>query len=372
MKTHIEIHAANLVHNLRLFHRRTGKQVMFVVKANAYGHGLKEIVAVASRLPCVSYFVVDSLEEALQVKKEKVPQRIMVIGWLDRQELEELARHGFETVAASLDHYRQIRNVAKAGHAPLRVHVKVETGTMRLGMDPAEAVALINGRPDPYLRLVGIYSHFANIEDTTDPSYARMQMSRFAAVVKKTAGKSLLHHFSCSASALLFPETFMDMVRVGISAYGYWPSKQTYVSYLEKHGRPLQLKKVLSWHTRVAQVKHLPKRTPIGYGLTYKSLARSRIAVLPVGYYDGLDRRLSNLGRVLVKGEPAPIRGRICMDMCMVDVTHIRNVRMGDRVLLIGAEAGEEIDAGTIADAIGTIHYEVLARINPLLPRRVS
>jgi len=161
-------------------------------------------------------------------------------------------------------------------------------------------------------------------------------------------------------------------VRIGISAYGYWPSKQTYVSALEKHRRPLALQPALSWHAKIAQVKKLPLGTPVGYGLTYKTLHPTRLAVIPVGYFEGYDRRLSNTAHVLIRGIPAPVRGRICMNMFMVEVTHIPGVKAGEPVTLLGWEGTEAVTADTLAEWSGSISYEIICRISPLIPRTLS
>ncbi len=163
--------------------------------------------------------------------------------------------------------------------------------------------------------------------------------------------------------------TYFDILRIGISAYGYWPSKQTYVSYLEKHEQPICLKPVLSWYAKVAQVKPLKKGFSVGYGLTYKTYNKAKIIIVPVGYYDGYDRKLSNISQVIVNGQTAPVRGRICMDMFMVEVTHISHVKQGMPVTLIGGNGAERITADYLADLTGSINYEILSRINPLIPR---
>ena len=218
----------------------------------------------------------------------------------------------------------------------------------------------------------GVYSHFANIEDTTDPSFAQQQLALFRSVLPHIPSPRVCKHFSSSASSLLFPETFFDIARVGISAYGYWPSRQTHALYLEKNKRALDLKPVLSWHAKVAQVKQLKKGEAVGYGLTYKTFNKAKIIVVPVGYYDGYDRKLSNTSQVLVNGIKAPVRGRVCMNMFMADVTHLRRVSVGDPVILLGGAGQERVDADMLAEWSGTINYEVLSRINPLIPRIVE
>lgn len=379
MKTYIEISRDNLVHNLNLFKQLCHKKLMFVVKADAYGHGLKEIISITKDLAIIDYYAVDSVSEALMVRQADSKKKIFILGWSDEDDLETLILNGFETVAPSPDFLKMADRLARKLKVKAYIHLKVETGTGRMGMAPALVAEMFNVSPFPYpdIEVVGIYSHFANIEDTTDHSYAQHQLEVFNTLLAKIKVPGLLRHFSCSASTLLFPETYFDIVRVGISGYGYWPSKQTYISHIEqnKNGHPLQrieLKPVLSWYAKTAQVKTLEMGDPIGYGLSYRTFNKAKIIVVPVGYYDGYDRKLSNISTIIVNGVKAPVRGRICMDMFMAEATHIKNIKAGDRVTLLGREGNEVIDADDLAELAGTINYEILARINPLIPRIVK
>jgi len=340
-----------------------------VVKANAYGHGLKEVVQITRDLPFIEFYAVDSLVEALIVKTMAADKKILVVGWVDGSELEELIRNRIEIVVPSFEYWQKVQAVSKQLKINARVHLKLDTGTSRLGMDNPQVLEIFNRYEEEHLQIVGIYSHFANIEDTTDHSYARQQLGHFNDLLAKIKSKKIQKHFSCSASALLFPETYFDLVRVGISAYGYWPSKQTYISYIEKNKKPIELKPVLSWFSKVAQIKYFEKGKPIGYGLTYQTFSKSKIIVVPVGYYDGYDRKLSNISNIIVNGVRAPVRGRVCMDMLMAEVTHIKEVNEGDPVLLIGKNNDVRVDADYLGELTGTINYEILARINPLIPR---
>ncbi|MCJ7523845.1 MAG: alanine racemase [Candidatus Aminicenantes bacterium] len=371
MKTHIEINAMNLLNNLRLFKESTNKKLMFVVKANAYGHGLKEIIEITKTSPLVEQYAVDSLPEALLIASLQPKKPILVLGWTDQDELEELIAHGFETTVPSAEHLRWVKNISKKLKRKALIHLKIETGTNRLGLAPEKAISLLQGINEQNIEIRGIYSHFANVEDTSDPAFARKQMALFNSVLPYLPSSRILKHFSSSASTLLFPETFFDIVRIGISAYGYWPSRQTHALYLEKNKKTMSLEPVLSWFSNVAQIKEVKKGAAIGYGLTYKTFNKARIAVVPLGYYDGYDRKLSNVSQVLIHGVKAPVRGRICMNMFMVEVTHIKNVKVGDRVTILGSENAEKVDADMLAEWSGTINYEILARINPFIPRFV-
>lgn len=381
MKTHIEINSEHLKHNLEEFRKLTGsRNLMFVVKGNAYGHGLKEVISITKDLDFIGYYAVDSLEEAITVRFGDTSKKILIIGWADKEQLNTIIKREFEMVVPSLEYLRQVESLSKASGKRAKVHLKVETGTARMGMRPSEVEEVLKEAKiqdgvlcSSHVDFTGIYSHFANIEDTTDHSYAQAQLDIFNHLLETIGPKAgvLLKHFSCSASTLLFPKTHFDIARIGISAYGFWPSKATYVSYIEKQKMPIQLKPVLSWYTKVAQVKVLEKGESIGYGLTYRAFDRSKIIVVPVGYYDGYDRRLSNQATIIVNGINAPVRGRICMNMFMADVTHIPEIKQGDPVILIGSDGNETISADHLAEWASTINYEIIGRINPLIPRRV-
>jgi alanine racemase len=222
--------------------------------------------------------------------------------------------------------------------------------------------------------LAGISTHFANIEDTTSHDFAQGQFAAYGRIVQtveRLFTGPLIRHTACSAAVLLFNRTHLDLARVGISLYGLWPSKETYVSCLERGKPSLDLRPVMSWKTKVAQVKDVPEGGYVGYGLTWRATRPTRIAVLPVGYYEGFNRDLSGLAHVLVRGKRAPVRGRVCMNMCMVDVTDVPGAALEDEVVLLGRQGDERITAEQLAAWSGTISYEVVSRIHPDLPRVV-
>jgi alanine racemase len=249
--------------------------------------------------------------------------------------------------------------------------VKIETGTNRQGIavDDLEGF-LLSLREHSALEVEGVYTHFANIEDTLDPSFAQLQLRRFhqALSIFEDAGLPPSQiHASATSGALLYPETDFTMIRLGIGAYGIWPSRETQLAARER-GRHIALAPVLAWKTRLAQVKNVSVGDYVGYGLTYQATRPMRIGVLPIGYFDGFDRKLSNNARVLVRGQFAPVVGRIAMNMTMVDVSDIA-AENDDEVVLIGRQGKQEIRAEELAEKCGTIAYEFLSRISPLLPR---
>jgi alanine racemase len=372
----VEISRPALVHNIREFRRIVGRKRLFlaVVKANAYGHGLVETsrIAVAEG---VDWLGVNSVEEGVALRDAGIGVPILVLGYAPFGVLEEAAARDLRLTVYNQETVRRLAALAARSGRTVRLHVKVETGTWRQGVVPKDLAAFVRDiRKHPGLLVEGLSSHFANIEDTTKHDYPSLQLDCYRAACREleAAGVSVpLKHMSCTASTILFQEPEFNLARVGIGLYGLWPSKETYLSAVLEKTEPPSLKPVLSWKARIAQVKKVPAGAFIGYGCTYRTTRPTVLAVIPVGYYDGYDRRLSNAAHVLVKGRRAPVRGRVAMDFFMADVTDIPGVKLEDDATLLGADGRERIAAEDLAALAGTIGYEILARINPLIPRIV-
>jgi len=343
-----------------------------VVKANAYGHGIKQVFEAVEDL--VDGFAVHSIDEAELLKILGTVKPVLIMGYIPLENLESAIRNGFHFVIYNHETYTKISEISSnLGIKPL-YHIKIETGTGRQGVMEDDIEWYIdsivqNGKPP-----AGICTHFANIEDTTRHSYAMYQLQKFNEIVGRFTSSGIeipMKHTACSAAALLFPDSHFDMVRSGISMYGYWPSKETYLSFLQKYPDRTNgfLKPALSWLTRINQIKHMPKSSSVGYGLSYKTTYDSKIAVLPIGYSDGYDRGLSNNAYMLAGGERAPVRGRICMNISMIEVTHIPGLKIEDEVVIIGRQKEDEITADDLASSINTINYEILSRIGAHIPR---
>lgn len=375
----VELSEKAYAHNLVFFKRKLKPQteLSVVIKANAYGHGMVEIARLAAAHGADS-FCVHSLEEAQTLRAEGFLQDVLIMGPVARPLLREVVAGDFRLVVYDRETTADLGRLAEELKKPVRVHLKLETGTHRQGVDARDLQGMLGQlKAAPDLLLEAVYTHFANIEDTTDHGYAFAQLKRFGEgldQIKKAGFPLAKKHAACSAAALLFPETHFDMVRLGISQYGLWPSRETFVSYKIKQAQNDEdmLRPVLSWKVRVAQVKAVPANSFVGYGCTYQTTRDSRIAVLPVGYSDGYDRRLSNQGFVLLKNRRAPVRGRICMNFIMADVTDIPGVSVGDEAVLIGSQAKERVTADGLAQLMGTINYEVVTRISPHIPRFIT
>jgi alanine racemase len=371
-----ELDAAALRHNLEAFRSllAPGTKLLLVVKANAYGHGLPEVVGLAPALG-VDALGVHQIDEAAETRSAGWSGPVWILGYTPHARLADGLDLGVEFTVYDTATIDKLDRLGRARGLRAPCHLKLETGTNRQGV-LAEDLDRFLGifASSPGLRLAGVSTHFANIEDTTDHTFARGQLERFRALVGRVRAAGFADaepHAACSAAVLVMPETSFGCVRVGIGAYGIWPSRETMASRASRGEDLLRLRPVLAWKARVAQVKPVPAGAFVGYGCTRRTGRASRIAVLPVGYYEGYDRRFSNLAHILVRGSRAPVLGRICMDMFMADVTDIPGVESEDEAVLIGRQGDEEIRAADLAAIAQTIPYEIVSRLSSRMPRMV-
>ncbi len=370
----IEVSARAYRHNLRAFRRLVGPavQLMAVVKANAYGHGDRIITPLAVT-EGADYLGVHSLAEYASIADLTAGRPVCLLGPTMAAQAAAVVAAGVEPTVSDLTVARALAREAGRRGVRVGIHVKVETGTHRQGILPEEIpdwCRLLGSSPG--LRLQGLHTHFANIEDTTDHTYARSQLARLRAAARsftELGQTPQLVHSACSAAAIVMQQTHGDLIRLGISGYGLWPSRETLLATLLDKAPGPELMPVLTWKSRIAQVKDLAAGEYVGYGCSFRSTHPMRLAVLPVGYYDGYDRRLSGRGYVLLRGRRAPLVGRVCMNMCMIDITDIPGVQIGEVVIVLGQDGEETICADTLAGLCGTINYEIVARLGAHIPR---
>lgn len=373
--TWIELDSKALRKNIATIRRLSGKRKIAVaVKANAYGHGLKEIISLLEAED-VEYIAVHSLDEAASSRAFGWKRHILVVGYIALSDLEAIVDLKLEPTVYNAETINRLGRLAKRVEKTIDIHLKVETGTNRQGVEERRLPGIIEIiKKHQGLNLKGVSTHFANIEDTTNHEYANNQLKQFNRLVSAIRAHGLkpaYRHTACSAALLLFDDTKFELVRPGIAFYGLWPSKETYLSYRLQGGSNNILSPILTWKTRLIQIKEVPSDAFIGYGCTYRTTSKTRLAILPIGYYEGYDRSLSNLAYVLVKGKRAPIRGRICMNLAMVDITDIKGVRLEDEVVLLGSDQKEKVTADQIADWAKTVNYEIISRINGNIPRLI-
>ena len=367
--TWLEISNKALIHNIQTFRSLIGPERVLgvAVKGNAYGHGMVECSKIFAETG-VDYLCVNSFEEAQRLREAKLPSPILIMGYVPLFDLKAAAELECDLVVYNAQSIRTLGEVKKG----VSIHLKIETGNHRQGVELEELPEIIQLiKSQKNLHLKGVSTHFANIEDRVHQEYAQYQLNRFheaLRLLKESGLEPEYQHCANSAATMILPEAHFNFVRVGIAAYGLWPSEKT------KRSTPteIELQPSLTWKTLVAQVKDVKKGELIGYGCTYKMPQNGKIAVLPVGYYEGFDRGLSNKGVVLIQGQRAPVVGRVCMNMIMVDATHIPNVQPEDEVVLIGKQEKEEVTAEEMAELLGTINYEVVTRINPELERKLA
>ncbi len=370
--TWLEISKKALTDNIGQFRKLVGQGNILCpcVKANAYGHGLVEASKIFLEAGA-NWLSVNSLYEAGKLRESGIESPIYVLGYVPLQSLGQAAALDLRLVVYDEETIAELGRLGKQ----VKVHIKIETGNNRQGVlmkDLVDFAARV--RHFGNLEIEGLCTHFANIEDTTDHSYAELQLARFNEAFKRLeqAGFNVpIRHCANSAATILFPKTHFEMVRTGIANYGMWPSNETYLSYLQNGKNDFVLSPALSWKAKIGQIKVVPAGEYIGYGLTYKTGHETKLAIIPVGYYDGYDRGVSNMAYVLIHGKRAPLRGRVCMNIIMVDVTDIPEAKLEDTVVLIGSDGDEEISAEQFASWAGTINYEVTTRINERIPRIV-
>ena len=377
--TWIETDTEALAANVAIFKARLapGAKLGVVVKSNAYGHGA-ELASRAFVDAGVDWLIVNDVWEALALRAYALRAPIYICGPVSPESAQEVVESRARVVAYDSALIHALDRAGREAGVKVPLHLKIETGNTRQGVHLQEALALAEEVASAEgVRLEGIATHYADIEDTTDHTFARAQLDSFDEARRAFAQRGyqdVMAHSANSAAAILWPQAHADLVRVGIAAYGLWPSRETYVTALQAHARDEEgfvpeLLPAMSWRARVAQVKEVPAGAFVGYGRTFRATHDSRIAVLPVGYHEGYDRRLSNLGHVLIRGVRAPIRGRVCMNMTMVDVTHVPGAAAGDVATLLGSDGDERVSAEQLAEWMGTINYEVVSRIHPGLAR---
>jgi alanine racemase len=376
----LEIDSRALEENARVLRGVLGPAVRLggVLKGNAYGHGFAQVLPLA-HAACDTLYLIDP-RDALEVRafevKSGAPRRqVLVLGAVDAEEAVALARAGVDLALTDSGQERIVPALRAAG-VRLRGHVHVDTGLGREGFTPDELAAglgFLAGARDA-IEVVGVLSHFANTEDVTEQSYALGQLAAFdegARRLRETlGGGELERHIAASAAALLLPHARYDAVRAGISLYGLWPSNETRLSMRALTGRVAELKPVLSWRCRSQLTKWLPSGSYVGYGCTFRCPVDTRIAVLPLGYFDGYPRLLSSRAHVLVEGQRCAVLGRVMMNHVVVDVTRVQG-KEALTATLLGRDGDEQVSADQLAAWAQTINYEIVTRIGAHLRRVV-
>jgi len=382
--SYIEFSKKNLVHNIKQFRNLLNKktQISVAIKGNAYGHGQNEIAKILE--PYVDYFQVNNVEE-LRLLRKISKKKTLILGYIQKSNLFNVLKLKNTILTVfSITQLIEINKTAKRLGKIQEICISVDAYLGREGFLLNELKKILREiKKCRYIKIHSAYAHFANIEDTHPSERSLKWVTNFTHAHKQIkAYKKAIElfelygfrvpktHISATSGILVYEKGTgaHDIVRLGIGIYGMWPSE--HLKFLYKNSK-FKLKPVLSWKTKVAQIKTLPKGFPVGYGLTYIAKKETRIAVIPQGYADGFDRGLSNKGEVLIKETRCKVIGRVSMNMFTVDVSHLRNIKIEDEVVIIGKQGKEEITVEEIAKKLDTINYEITTRISPLLPRIV-
>ncbi len=358
--TYLQINLDAVACNVRAIRKLIGEKIEFmaVVKANAYGHDAIEISRVALKNGSTRLAVAD-VEEAITLREAGIKAPILVLGITSEKEMEPLFLYDLTGGVSDLQVMKKISSCALRYNKTGKIHINIDTGMARSGVSFSKALNFIKEiKKKKNIEIEGIFTTFSSADNENETS-TYQQFDKFNKIldeVKKEKIHIPLKHIANSAIILNFPSMWLDMVRPGIALYGLFPSNHT--------KKTIKLKPVSEFKTKIVFIRKLPPKSNVSYGETYITSKESLIATLPVGYADGYPRALSNQGEVLIRGKRAPIIGRICMNHCMVDVTHISEAKLGDEVILWGKQKRETISVEEIAKKIGTIVYEVVTMVD--------
>jgi len=366
----VEISKQALFHNIAQYKQVVGeRELAIVIKSNAYGHGMHAIAQLCEEHADVAWLCTASLSESLQLRAAGITKPLLVLSYIDA-DLTDAVAHDIDLVLYDYEMLHQLQTIAVSLQKKARVHIKVDTGLSRLGLLPDAAYELIcTAWGMSHVVVQGMFTHLAESEKS-GKGFTAQQIAHLRELKLKLAQQNITipyHHYSCSAALTAVEEQEYNFARMGLGVYGLWPSKENKI-FTQKSYPNFTLKPVMQWKTKIVQIKKVPIWSFVGYARTHTTTRDTLLAVVPVGYWEGYDRKLSNQAAVMVNGVYAPVIGRVSMNVMTIDITDVPGtVTVGTEVILLGAEP--QISAEALAEKIGTINWEVVTRINPLLPR---
>lgn len=379
--SHIELSKSALRKNIRYLKKRLTEGVKFVsvVKGNAYGHGIEEFVPMVEECG-IDYFAVFDCYEAYRILQVKRPKtNIMIMGSIDNDQLDWAIENNISFYVFEMDRLTHAAETAAKMNKKARLHIELETGMYRTGFEEEElpeVIRLIKNNNE-HILVEGICSHYAGAESVSNYLRINQQYEEFRRLSKFFREHDIspnYEHTAGSAAALIYSHSQMDMVRIGMAQYGFWSSKEARMHNLLSDTASFTrdpLKQVLKWKSRVMSLKTVAAGKFISYGNTYLTSRKTQIAAIPVGYFHGYRRSLSNIGYLLIKGRKAPIVGNINMNMLLVNVSSIPSVQKGDEVVIIGDQGSQRITVTSFCDVGNLVNYELLARLPGQIPRYV-
>ena len=367
-----EIDLSAIRYNMDSMHGnlRPGTRMIAVIKTDGYGHGAVPIAHAIEGLDYLWGFAVATFEEARDLRDAGIRKPVLILGYVFPYCYGELDGLEIRPACFRYDMLDQLARAGRESGKPVSIHIPVDTGMSRIGIMPdrtglAFVRRVLQYQDQGFIRLEGLFTHFAKA-DEPDLDSTREQVRCFAdfsdRIESELGFRVPLRHASNSAGLIRLPEAGFDLVRAGITLYGLWPSADV-------PRDPVSLRPAMSLHSHIVYIKTVPAGTPVSYGGTYRTREGERLATIPVGYGDGYPRSLSNKGYVLIRGKKAPIRGRVCMDQMMVDISDIPDAAEGDPVTLIGTDGSAAITMEDLGDLSGRFNYELACDISPRVPR---
>ncbi len=379
--TEIFLSKKAIINNIRFLQKTFGEKVRIssVVKANAYGHGIEHFVPAVEECG-VNHFSTFSYHEALRVRNVvKDSTDIMIMGWIDIEDLENAIKNGFEFFVFELVIIKNAVKFAKDLNTKAKIHIEIETGLNRTGLsnsDFIQVMELINDNKDCF-EVKGVCSHLAGAESIANHVRVESQINKFKLyreILHSNGIKPEYSHIGCSAGAMSYPHSRFNMVRIGIMQYGFWSSMETFIRYKSSNGDMNDpLERVICWKSKVMSIKKVTTGEFISYGTTYLASEDKTLAIVPVGYSNGYSRSLSNNGRVLINGTRCGVIGLVNMNMIIADITALpdNQVQIGDEVVIVGEQDDLEISVDSFSEISQQVNYEILSRIPKEIPRYI-
>ncbi len=385
MKTHaiktsslITLNEKSVKNNINFLRKNLGNNVKIssVVKANAYGHGIEQIVPMFEKQG-IDHFSVFDYTEALRVSRSlSAPKTIMIMGWIPDEKLKEMIEKGFEFYVFTVERLMKASRIAEKLQIRAKIHIEVETGMHRSGLNNEEllnAISIIQHKKKCF-EVMGFCTHLAGPESISNHLRIQKQLQKYKKMLTVLEGYGIhpkYRHVANSAAAFVYPKTRMDLVRIGIMMYGFWPSVETFIHYTTgKKDRTDPLDRILGWESRIMSIQEVKTGEFIGYGISFLAQSEMKTALIPIGYASGYSRSLSNKGRVLIRGQRCGVIGIVNMNMILADISNVPDAVEGDQVVIIGKQENMEIKVSAFSDISDQLNYEVLTHLSERIERK--
>jgi alanine racemase len=375
----ITLNEKSVQNNLTFLKKKMGKNVILsaVVKANAYGHGIEQIVPLFEKYG-IKHYSVFSYSEAIRVYNSlSESSTIMIMGWISDKEIITAIEKKIEFYIFNTERLRVAIECAKQLNKKVCIHLEAETGMNRSGLNEealTKAIDIIKEN-EQYVNLAGFCTHLAGAESISNHTRIQKQLKKYhkmLTVLETNDIKPKYKHVANSAASFVYPKARMDMVRIGIMLYGFWSSSEVFIQYINNKKNKIDpLNRILGWESQIMSIKEVKTGEFIGYGISYLAQTDMKTALIPIGYSSGYSRSLSNKGRVLIRGQRCSVIGVVNMNMIIVDITNIPSVELGDQVVIIGKQESLEIKVSAFSNISDELNYEVLAHLSGLIKRTI-